>query len=154
MSAVAEKKMDKSKWGDGPWQTEPDRKEWEHAGFPCLIVRVESHGALCGYVAVPPGHPWHGKGYDDIDGADVHGGLTYASKCSGKVCHVPKPGESDDVWWLGFDHAHSGDASPAYDARHRSLGLLDDNIYRDMAYATAGVEALAEAAERMATKAG
>lgn len=32
---------------------------------------------LCGYLAVPEGHPWYGKHYGDI-GADVHGGLTYS----------------------------------------------------------------------------
>lgn len=36
--------IDKSGWGPGPWQDEPDRKEWTHAGFDCLIVRVASHG--------------------------------------------------------------------------------------------------------------
>jgi len=100
--------IDKSTWGDGPWQTEPDRAEWEHAGLPCLAVRHESSGHWCGYAAVPPGHPLHGKGYDDVD-VDAHGGLTYASACSGHVCHVPKPGEPDDVWWFGFDCAHAGD---------------------------------------------
>lgn len=73
-------------------------------GFACLIRRTNI-GIWCGYVAVPPGHPWHGKHYDAVD-ADVHGGLTYAEPCSGEICHVPQPGESDDVWWLGFDCGH------------------------------------------------
>lgn len=97
-----------------PWDDEPDRVEWKHEGFPCLIVRNES-GALCGYVAVPPGHPWHGRdafGDNAID-ASVHGGLTYSGACDGKICHVPDPGDPDDVWWLGFDCAHYRDIVPA-----------------------------------------
>lgn len=152
--------IDKSAWGPGPWQDEPDRKEWRHAGFVCLIVRVPSHGALCGYVGVPPGHPWHGKGYDEVETAfpdvSVHGGLTYADQCGGRVCHVPEPGEPDDLWWLGFDHAHAFDLSPAYAIRMSELyGPLSDSdeVYRDMAYATDGVQSLAECA-RSAAAAG
>lgn len=101
-------------------------------------------GAWCGYVGVPPGHPWHGQPYDDVD-AGVHGGLTYAEACQGSVCHVPKPGEPDDVWWLGFDCGHYQDAVPAMIAMgYRSLGL--DGTYRDQAYVTAETKRLADQA--------
>jgi hypothetical protein len=139
------KVIDKTGWPNGPWMTEPDRKEWRRAGFPCLIRRVSHSGALCGYVAVPPGHPWHGKSYDDIE-ADVHGGLTYAAACRGDICHVPAPGEPDDVWWLGFDHAHAWDRMPGTEARNPNLGAFDGSVYRDMTFVTAGVEALADQA--------
>lgn len=60
---MREVSYDKSTWGEGPWQTEPDRKEWRTAtGLPGLIVRNRS-GALCGYVGVGPDHPWHGVWY-------------------------------------------------------------------------------------------
>jgi hypothetical protein len=91
---------------DGPWHDEPDHVDFEHAGLACILHRGPA-GAWCGYVAVPPGHPWHGKGYDCE--VDVHGGITYAQKCQGDICHVAKPGEPDDVWWLGFDCNHHGD---------------------------------------------
>lgn len=112
--------MPKELWGDGPWQTEPDRLEWRDAfsGLPCLIVR-NAVGALCGYVGVPPGHPWHGKNYDDVD-AQAHGGLTYSAACDGPICHVPAPGEPADVWWLGFDCAHFMDLVPVSVANRRS----------------------------------
>lgn len=138
-----EHKIDKSQFGDGPWQTEPDRVEWRYLGLPCLIVRNEM-GALCGYVGVPPEHPWHGKDYNDIDGAvDVHGGLTYANKCNdAAICHVPKDGEPDDVWWLGFDCAHSGDGVPG---RPGLIGAYMNigTRYRDVTYVRAEVEKLA-----------
>lgn len=115
MSDGAVFKVDKSKWPEGPWLAEADKVSFEHAGFPCLIVRHPRGGHLCGYLAVPSGHSWHGKDMDDVGDLDVHGGVTYADKCHGEVCHVAKAGEPDDVWWLGFDYAHSGDISPGWD---------------------------------------
>jgi hypothetical protein len=106
---------DRSTWPPGPWDNEPDLVEWRdaHTGYPCLVVRGPV-GALCGYVGVPPGHPAHGKDYDDVPLGDgyPHGGLTYSRACAGDVCHVPLPGEPDEVWWLGFDCAHSRDVCP------------------------------------------
>jgi hypothetical protein len=49
----------KSSWGPGPWQDEPDRLEWTHAGLYCLMIRNDL-GSWCGYVGVPPEHPLHG----------------------------------------------------------------------------------------------
>lgn len=132
--------MNKQEWGPGPWQTEPDRIEWRTAaGLPALMVRQPNHGAWCGYVAVAPGHPAHGKSYDDV-AVDVHGGLTYADACSGSVCHVPAPGEPDDVWWLGFDCVHGGDLAPGNVGLRLILGY---GIYRDVDYVQAECESLA-----------
>lgn len=136
------KSIDKSGWGPGPWQDEPDRVEFEHLGFPCLMVRQKSHGGWCGYVAVPPGHPWHGAGYD-LD-VEIHGGITYGEKCAGEICHVPKPGEPDDVWWLGFDCAHAWDFSPA---RDRTWPRFGDEVYRTAAYVRGQCARLAEQAK-------
>jgi len=124
---------------DGPWQGEPDRLEFEHAGMPCLLLRNSS---WCGYVGVPPGHPWHGRDYDEVlPYPDVHGGLTYAASCNGLICHVPKPGESDDVWWLGFDCAHSGDLCLYSLVLDRPRGY---ETYRDIGYVRRETERLAE----------
>jgi len=131
---------DKSDWGDGPWQSEPDKVQYtdEATGLPCLIKRGPS-GALCGYVGVTEEHPWFKMDYAgewdeeeacrDYDNApdakiDVHGGLTYSSLCQEgpedeTICHIPGPGEPDHVWWFGFDCAHAGDVSPAIRARNR-----------------------------------
>ena len=129
--------IDRKGWPSGPWDNEPDRFEWRSQGFPCLAAR--SHvGAWCGYVAVPHGHPWHGKGYADID-TNAHGGLTYSGSCTGRICHIPEPGESDNVWWLGFDCAHAGDLYPG------GHPLFTDHpwIYRTLDYVRAEVDALA-----------
>lgn len=141
------KPTDRSRWGRGPWDEEPDREEWRSYGFPCLVRRGGS-GSWCGYVAVPPGHPWHGKGYselyDEDRAPDVHGGLTFAGPCSGEICHVPAPGEPDDMWWHGFDCAHSGDISPLFSDRYPSLGPYD--TYKDIGYAKRQTERLAKQA--------
>lgn len=140
--------MDKSGWGDGPWQAEPDRAEFEAHGFSCLAKRNHM-GVWCGYVAIPPGHPWHGKRYDSVD-PEVHGGLTYSAPCQDddrpkreQICHVPKPGEPDDVWWLGFDCGHGGDLMPS----HNEFSKFSmPGKYRDLAYAKAECESLAKQA--------
>lgn len=123
----------------GPWYDEPDKAHWvdETTGLDCLIVRNRL-GALCGYVGVPPAHPWHGKDYDDVY-ADVHGGLTYADRCQEDeehgICHLPEPGRPDDVWWLGFDCAHAGDLVPGagrvspYET-YRELNYVRDEVAR------------------------
>jgi hypothetical protein len=137
--------IDKSSWGPGPWQSEPDRLEWRYRGTPCLIVRGPI-GALCGYVAVPPGHPWHGVDYEKVD-APAHGGLTYSDRCqeNGFVCHTPQEGEPAEVWWLGFDCAHANDLSPAYMALGARL-RFQWQTYRDLAYVRREVERLADQA--------
>lgn len=149
----AKRFVDRSGWPSGPWDDEDDRYEWRHAGCPCLIVRGP-RGALCGYVGVSEGHPAYRSSYsahynDDgerhetpLSAADlrVHGGLTYANACAGRICHVPEPGEPDDVWWIGFDCAHSWDLVPGADPCLRSL----DAIYRDAEYVRRETNCLAE----------
>ena len=136
---------DKSKWGDGPWQQEPDKKQWTDAatGFPCLIVRGP-HGALCGYVGVTLSHPFFGKSYNDVD-VEVHGGLTFADRCQPNrehgICHIVEQGENENVWWFGFDCAHSGDVSPWLLLKGlRNFG----ETYHDVAYVTRAITRLAK----------
>ncbi|HEX9504236.1 MAG TPA: hypothetical protein VF974_08050 [Patescibacteria group bacterium] len=135
---------DKSKWGPGPWQNEPDRIEFEYNRFPCLMQRNMQLGNWCGYVAVPPGHPAFEKSYNDIE-VNVHGGLTYANHCNGHICHIPKPGKPDNVWWLGFDLGHLDDLMPWF-KRH---GIMNDGVYRDVAYVKAECKNLAQQLEAM-----
>lgn len=48
-----------------------------HAGFEYEVVN-NGNGFRCGYIRLPPSHPWHGVSYDSID-AEVHGGLSFAA---------------------------------------------------------------------------
>lgn len=117
---------------DGPWHDEPDHVAFEvPGGLACILHRNLS---WCGYVGIPPGHPWYGKGYSDLPDVDVHGGVTYAEVGQGEICLGP--GESDDLWWIGFDCLHHMDLA-LFD-----LALSGDNLglarsggtYRDLAY--------------------
>lgn len=148
--------IDKSQWPlRGEWDREPDKAQWQDVttGFPCLIVRGPS-GALCGYVGLPEGHQFYGKDYDAPD-VEVHGGLTFANKCTesddeaAHICHVPGPGEPDNVWWFGFDCAHSGDVSPSYDRQYRE----HYSSYKTFAYVKHEVTKLAAQLSQQATSA-
>lgn len=155
---------DKTLWGPGPWQDEPDKATWidTATGLDCMVRR--GMGAWCGYVGVPPGHPWHHKGYDECVRPDVckasdddwhyecspqgvvevHGGLTFSGECheGGKpesaICHVPQPGRPADVTWFGFDCSHAWDLDPSM----AKYGMRD-GTYRDLAYVVAETERLA-----------
>lgn len=140
---------DKSKWGPGEWQNEPDKKQWidQETGLPCLIVRGPS-GALCGYVGVDELHPHFENEYSDVD-VEVHGGLTFAGFCaktddpSKHICHMVEPGENDRVYWFGFDCAHAWDLSPSmnqYDF-HRAR---EEETYRNIHYVEQEVASLAK----------
>jgi len=142
-----EHRIDRTGWPAGPWDGEPeDRWEGRHAGFPVLAVRNHS-GNWCGYVGVPPGHPWFRGDSEHVD-AEVHGGLTYAAPCQsngGPICHVPAAGEPDNVWWLGFDCAHWGDIIPGID-RFRRPGDDGKEVYRSLAYVQEETRRLADQA--------
>lgn len=133
-------------WPDGPWDDEPDHLEFEADGFPAILHRQPHGGYWCGYVAVPPGHPAHGKDMLDLCDLEVHGGITYAEPCQGVICHVPKPGEPDNVYWLGFDCSHSYDVSPS---RNWTFGSPLSS-YRSAEYVRRQAEQLARQLKAMA----
>jgi hypothetical protein len=126
--------MDRSSWGEGPWQEEVDKIQWPdpETGYPCLAVRNKL-GNWCGYVGIGQDHPAYGKDYEEVD-VRVHGGLTYSAHCDEYrehgICHIPDPGEPDDTYWLGFDCAHSDDLSPGLHEYYQ----WDWGKYRTLAY--------------------
>ncbi len=194
--------LNKSEWGVGPWQREPDKVQWvdEATGLDCLVVRGPS-GALIGYVGVPESNPLHGIDYSGCTSTppceeswcnhrpesrmEVHGGLTFSGACheattegfeqfrarvphweeeakkhprgdaaerlaamghlrddfegwkrhneATAICHIPLEGRPDNVWWFGFDCAHSGDLCPKYLANPR-LSSLTDGVYASLGY--------------------
>jgi hypothetical protein len=146
--------IDRTGWAPGPWDGEPDQVMWAAQTPPhyrCMVSRVHAQiGSLCGYVAIPPGHPAHGL--DDyaevLSEIDVHGGLTFAGR------------GVDDSWVLGFDCNHGGqDIAPGLHAILRrfapaAIGLLDDSPFREtyktVAYVRAECESLAAQLARLA----
>lgn len=98
--------VDRSSWTGGPWDAEPDHEVFEADGFICAIWRNKSTACLCGYVAVPAGHPLHGASDDAFYDADH--GINFAADHHG-------------LWCIGFDNSHVGQGSPDPD-QDASLG--------------------------------
>lgn len=119
------------RYGDGPWLDEPDHLTWTEHGFTCEVERELESGHLCGYVTVPEGHPWHGKG-DEID-VETHHGVTYArAEGSG--------------WRLGFDCAHMGDLMPGV-IKLVGRAPRKYETYKDLPWVMNEVQYLAEQAQ-------
>lgn len=157
---------DKSTWPRGEWDHEPDKKQWSDptTGYACLIVR-NRYGALCGYVGVPEGHPYHGSDYGAIDEfVRVHGGLTFSGPCSNEkdeqdhdpsigICHLDPGGRP--VWWLGFDCAHAFDLCPNFPYPTGVIRIPShrpNDEYRNLAYVTAEVTDLATQLKALESK--
>ncbi len=95
--------LDRTGWPYGPWDRELDAASWEVNGVNCYIQR-NHHGAWCGYIAVPLGHPVHESPYNRImHSCPIHGGFTHGG-----------PSAEDDSYLLGFDCSHSGDFAPGH----------------------------------------
>ena len=137
--------MDKSAWADGEWQQEPDRIEWVFLGFPCLIVRQEP-GWLCGYVGIPPTHPYYGKDMLDhelrkiyIDKSITFSEDSHQSDDPRAVNHQLLP-KTDDYWWIGFDCSHHDDVFPAI---IKFYNFSSEASYKNIEYMKTQVEFLA-----------
>ncbi|MDE5987602.1 MAG: hypothetical protein K2H16_10090 [Prevotella sp.] len=74
-----------------------------------------SCGEANGYVAVPPGHPLHGKDSVLLYDIDVHGGLTASAYMSSfmlmnDIEFISDAEEIPSDWWVfGFDTIHFND---------------------------------------------
>ena len=161
--------MERSSWGPGPWDEEPDRLAWEAHGLPCLLVR-SSRGSWCGYVGVAPGHPLHGldstspcealrSAWEERKGRPIGNAgiiptvlaalrdeteaprLDAVFEVHGSLTYAGER-EPGKTWWFGFDCGHAGDLSPG-------RGVDGDGIYRTLTYARAETERLADQLARV-----
>lgn len=115
--------------------------EWDADGLRCYTHYVTEMGHRNGYVEIPAGHPWHGKGYDQCllsppceesycehrmeSVARVHGGITFADE------------NWRGAWTIGFDCAHSGDIpNPEFTAEREARYGYDSYRHRDGHYWT------------------
>lgn len=151
------KEEDKVEEMISPWLTEPEREEFEHCGFKCLILRHEHIGHLCGYVGLPESHPWFGVGYNQCflgcksedctwekhhpspeKMINVHGGLTFSQMGEGKY--------PEGYRWFGFDCAHCYDYCPGMDELLTRFGSSYDmgGVYRDIDYVRNEIKRMAE----------
>lgn len=128
---------------DKPWEHEPDHVMFmSEAGYVCEIKRHPNTLHLNGYIYIPFGHPDYGKDYNELYESDenwdaapqVHGGWTFSNN-----------GGDDDggkFTIFGFDCGHAGDLSPGIPIAPTFLRVHE--VYRDIAYVTAQLEAAAQ----------
>jgi hypothetical protein len=157
--------MDKSRWGDGPWQNEPDELDWidERTGLRCHILRHPEMGQLNGYVGVPASHVLYGWQYDDhirlrpdflegasdqvgiidmfcyaLGGGDKHGTIPVglALKAHQGVNFSGNADFDDSLWWFGFDCSHAWDYAPGFVADLRRTTPAVDDFYKPEKYRT------------------
>lgn len=123
----------KDDWRPGPWLNEPDKVQWvdEETGLDCLIVRGPS-GVLCGYVGVPPEHPWHGVDYNQCligdaceeefcwdhrpeSKMEVHGGLAYSAACQEPYTEEEWEEKRQDPKWVEYMERRGYPDDPTYE---------------------------------------
>jgi hypothetical protein len=115
----------------------------EHAGHQWVVVH-NGGGFRCGYVRVDSGHPWHGKGYDDVD-VTIHGGLTFSK------ADEPYGNGRDEGWWFGFDCAHMDLPDPNLPGgkKYKKLFIKCGNAYvRDQRFVESECRSLCEQARQ------
>lgn len=131
--------LDRSEWGTGEWDDEPDRVEWTDpvSGLPCVVMRNDAMGNWNGYVGVSPESPYHELEYTYavMCRMNVHGGLTFSGSLPGRA-HYSK--DTDNFWWFGFDCAHAYDAFP-----HAKAYIHGDEVYRNLEYVKSECRSLA-----------
>lgn len=119
---------DKSSWGPGPWQDEPDDVRWSDSvtGIRCLLWRSSGVGRWCCHCALPGNHPWERLAADEIRLPTVGRSITSKGIVNG---------DGGCLIWIGFE----------CDGLKPGLGLPRDRrlVYRSQEYATVLVLRLA-----------
>lgn len=106
---------EKLKWlGYGEWVEELDAVRFDYLGYEGFVMRIVKRepcekeayfgGHLCGYVTIPPGHPFFGK--EDVD-VTCHGGLTFSTV--------------QEKHMIGFDCGHAVDLVPTMKATQERI---------------------------------
>lgn len=133
--------FDKTRWPEGPWQTEPDAVAWVDgkSKLNCAMSRHELTGTWRGYVAVDPLHPLHGRSYRhriaipesireraiemwrDFSPVDMMLNAEWIKNNQAEIgLLMPAHGsityageDTEGFWWFGFDCMHGLDIMPA-----------------------------------------
>jgi hypothetical protein len=77
-------------------------KDWiTKSGFRAIVIFNQNGQYRCGYVGVEKDSGYYGVENSDVDEhLNVHGGITFSGHLNG----LP-----ENIWWIGYDCAHSGD---------------------------------------------
>ncbi len=106
--------MSKNAWKTdeiGPWNNEPDSKDFTAHELHCALRR-NSSGAWCGYVGVPKEHPLYGVGYDQeikapqerIDRTNINIGAFALLFASSYFSTITPQGGSQNVIFVASDY--------------------------------------------------
>lgn len=139
-----------------------ERREFHH-GLECVSV-ISAMGFRCGYVCLPPSHPWYGLDTCDFPNGrrarlelnrgrimrDFHQhyeraeSIDFLIEAHGELTHSGELGTRglEGDWFLGFDCGHAWDGqdpelmSPAHRDIHERYGLdgVIDGPVRSMRY--------------------
>ena len=161
-------------WGSGPWQKEPDRQAWQDSRtqLHCAMLRDPFFGSWCGYVAVAPDHPLHGKPTThrlvppkeiadearqigrDLGGLELFSfllsddhetvPLSLLLPAHGSLTYADL--DDQNLWWFGFDCCHGGDWYPL----QKTMPIIRaKGSYRDAGYVEGIVTRLAWAIDAL-----
>lgn len=119
---------------EGPWLYECDRYSENYGPLVILLRRNPKLLTWCAYVGITEDFNGMYNVKEDMlrDMLDVHGGVTYAGKCNGVLSEAP---EENNLFWIGFDTAHSNDYIPGLDIdiQHSSATYKDYEYVLDEA---------------------
>ena len=156
-------------------------KVWSHKSNTCVVIMTDV-GHRCGYVGITSAHPLYGIEYSDnipktllqhfdrikegpvgkrgvIDLLvhdpesprvgilfDVHGGITFSEG------DEKYPIEMKDIWWFGYDCAHTGDGrdmNVVSPDQREYLRNLPGDIVRSLKYCVSECESLSGQLEEL-----
>jgi|GEM_PF-1567977 len=131
----------KQGWGPGAWHNEPDEEFYFERGYPCLILRKENTGHLCGYVGILKqeseqyridktincfGVTLHKEFDYDAVPIDANGGITFFGRFDRFIPEKYR----DKCIFIGFDCAHAGDLVPSFVITNKIIKRLADERER------------------------
>lgn len=96
-------KLDRSSWGSGPWDNEPDYHEVRYRGYKIVLVR-SNLGFWCSYIGIPTKSKWSTEEY--YDQINTAWGVTWNETA------LPWGESEKDTFYIGFDYGHSSDYVP------------------------------------------
>lgn len=145
------------------WDNEPDEVIFEHEGYKCIVYRHPEFKFLCGYVAIPEGHPFFKQDYSEwLYDKKVENGnpkeAKYDKEIADKICSLECHGGVTfagylrvftEDWLIGFDANHSWDSTPPVEIRPDYIyggerDLYGMSQYRTIEYMSEQCKILAE----------
>jgi hypothetical protein len=108
--------IDKSEWGKGPWENEPDLQSWidSETQYAC-VTRRNMFGAWLGHVGLDASHPLYmlQPGAPEFEFIETHGSpeLFVGFYEDDAKRFVPP----QKLWWIGFSCMQSTDYCPLTD---------------------------------------